>query len=151
MMKVIFTALTFIAFTAGVSISANAQLKVSDNKQINFIENSWTEALKQAAAQNKYIFVDTYTTWCGPCKIIKATTFKNDKAAAFFNRNFVNVSIDLEKGSGPQLASLWRIKSIPTLIIFDAKGNAVLGSEGLINAKDLISFGEQALAKKVGK
>jgi len=116
--------------------------------QINFIENSWTEALKQAAAQHKYIFVDAYASWCGPCKMLKATTFKNAKAAEFFNKNFVNVAIDMEKGQGPDLASQWGMQAYPTLIIFDSAGNPVLGTVGYIGSGDLIKFGQKALAKK---
>ena len=46
------------------------------NKQIIFIEDDFNEALKQAAAQNKYLFVDAYASWCGPCKMLKSTTFR---------------------------------------------------------------------------
>jgi thioredoxin 1 len=115
---------------------------------IVFIEDSWTEALKQAAAKKKYIFVDAYATWCGPCKMLKATTFKDEQAAAFFNANFVNVAIDMEKGQGPQLARQWQLQAYPTLIIFDAQGKPVLGSVGYIKANDLLRFGKQALLKK---
>ena len=114
---------------------------------IIFIENSWDEALKQAREQHKYIFVDAYTSWCGPCMMLKRQTFNNKKAADFFNTNFINLSLDIEKGAGPQFAALWQIKSIPTLIIFDAKGKPVLGTVGFINADDLIRFGKQALSK----
>ncbi len=114
---------------------------------INFIENSWDEALKQAASQNKYIFVDAYATWCGPCKMLKATTFRDDKAAAFYNSNFINVAIDMEKGRGPELAQQWGLTAYPTLIIFNQKGKPVLGTVGYIKADDLIRFGKQALKK----
>jgi thioredoxin 1 len=68
--------------------------------QINFIENSWSEALKQAAAKNKYIFVDAYASWCGPCKMLKATTFRNSKVAEFYNSNFINVAIEWKGETG---------------------------------------------------
>ena len=115
--------------------------------QINFIENSWSEALKQAAAKNKYIFVDAYATWCGPCKMLKATTFKNNKVAEFYNSNFVNVAIDMEKGDGPQLAAQWGLQAYPTMIIFNSKGKAVYGTVGFIRPDDLIKFGVKALNK----
>ena len=116
-------------------------------KQIIFIENAWDEALKQAAAQHKYIFVDAYATWCGPCKMLKATTFKNNKAAVFYNKNFINVALDMEKGRGPQLAAQWGLQAYPTLIIFNAAGKPVLGTVGFIKADDLIKFGQAALKK----
>ncbi len=119
----------------------------AQNKQIIFIENDFNEALKQAAAQNKYLFVDAYATWCGPCKMLKSTTFKNKKAAEFYNANFINVAIDMEKGQGPELAAQWGMQAYPTLIIFNPKGKPVLGSVGYIKADDLIKFGEAGLKK----
>src|SRR5438309_344808 len=105
-----------------------AQDKPVNDQQIVFIEDDWNAALKQAAAQHKYIFVDAYATWCGPCKMLKATTFKNKKAAEFYNKNFINIAIDMEKGVGPQLATQWRMQAYPTLIIFNPKGEPVLGT-----------------------
>ncbi|MDN5285375.1 MAG: hypothetical protein JWR38_1649 [Mucilaginibacter sp.] len=120
---------------------------VKHSTQIDFIENSWNEALKQAAAQNKYIFVDAYATWCGPCKMLKATTFKNNKVADFYNSNFINVAIDMEKGMGPALAAQWGLRAYPTLIIFSPKGKPVSGTVGFLKADDLLAFGVQALNK----
>jgi thiol:disulfide interchange protein len=115
---------------------------------IVFIEDSFDEALKQGKLQNKYIFVDAYATWCGPCKMLKARTFTDEKAADFFNANFVNVSIDMEKGQGPQLAAKWGMTAYPTLIIFNPQGKPVLGTVGYIKPNELIKFGQQGLASK---
>ncbi|MDB5024265.1 MAG: hypothetical protein JWP78_2020 [Mucilaginibacter sp.] len=129
-------------------VAADAQKQTSnDSRHIIFIEDAWNEALRQAAAQNKYIFVDAYASWCGPCKMLKLTTFKNSKAAEFYNKNFINVAIDMEKGQGPALATQWRMQAYPTLIIFNPKGEPVLGTVGYIKAADLIRFGEAALKK----
>ncbi|MDF2433132.1 MAG: thioredoxin 1 [Mucilaginibacter sp.] len=125
----------------------NASVTTANPSHIIFIENQWDEALKQARLQNKYIFVDAYASWCGPCKMLKAITFNNEKVAAFYNSNFINVSIDMEKGQGPALAAQWQLQAYPTLIIFNPKGQAVLGTVGFIKADDLIRFGKQALSK----
>ena len=142
-MKVFFRAIIVLMLTGITAYAQNG-----NSNQINFIENSWPEALKQAAAQNKYIFVDAYATWCGPCKMLKATTFKNKNAAAFYNQNFINVALDMEKGNHPQLAQQWGMRAYPTLIIFDSKGKIVLNTVGFIGAKDLLRFGEEALRRK---
>jgi thioredoxin 1 len=137
-------AFTFLA--AIYPLKGNAQ-DAKASTQINFIENSLPEALKQAAAKNKYIFVDAYAIWCGPCKMLKATTFKNNKVAQFYNSNFINVAIDMEKGDGPQLAAQWGLQAYPTLIILNAKGKPVFGTVGFINADELIKFGVKGLNK----
>ncbi len=115
---------------------------------INFIEDSFDEALKQAAIQHKYVFVDAYASWCGPCKLLKAKTFTNNRVADFYNANFINVSIDMEKGRGPELAAKWGMRAYPTLIIFSPDGKPVLGTEGFMGADELIRFGKQGLAKQ---
>jgi len=116
-------------------------------KQINFIEGSWELALKKAKAEHKYIFVDAYAVWCGPCKLLKATTFKNHQVGVFFNKNFVNLSINMEKGSGIQLAGKWGIEAYPTILILDPDGNLLTGYTGYIEAGDLLEFGKKALMK----
>ena len=78
---------------------------------IVFADVSFKEALRQAGLQNKHVFVDAYASWCGPCKLLKATTFHNKKAAEFYNANFINISIDMEKGEGPYLAGAWGIQA----------------------------------------
>ncbi len=138
-----------IAFVTMLSIHVIAQSKSSKKEEMHFIEDAWPAALKQAAAENKYIFVDAYATWCGPCKMLKATTFKDPKVIAFYNKNFINVSMDMEKGMGPKLAAEWRMEAYPTLIIFSPKGKPVLGSVGYIKASDMLKFGQEALAKKM--
>jgi thiol:disulfide interchange protein len=148
MKKILHTTCFVILFNIVFSFTVKAQETVSKSStQINFIENSWNEALKQAARQNKYIFVDAYASWCGPCKMLKATTFKNNKVADFYNDNFVNVAIDMEKGQGPALAAQWGLQAYPTMIIFTSKGKPVSGTVGYIRANDLIKFGKQALNK----
>lgn len=115
------------------------------SKQILFIENSLSTALKKAKADRKYIFVDAYAIWCAPCRQLKLSTFKDRKATDFFNTNFVNVSLDMEKGEGINLALKWDVQEYPTLLILDYNGKVILRSIGYLNAKQLIDFGKQAL------
>ncbi|MFI5452917.1 thioredoxin family protein [Pedobacter sp. UC225_61] len=115
------------------------------NKRISFIEHTFSIALKKAKAERKFIFVDAYATWCGPCRQLKVTTFKDAKVADFFNTNFVNVGLDMEKGEGINLALKWDVQEYPTLLILDYNGKVVFRSIGYLNAKQLIDFGKQVL------
>jgi thiol:disulfide interchange protein len=147
LLTIAFIAVFFMACSFDVKGQGASKAKARASSEINFIENSWGEALKQAAAQNKYIFVDAYATWCGPCKLLKATTFKNNKVAEFYNSNFINVALDMEKGQGPELAAQWGLQAYPTMIVFTPKGKPVYGTVGFIKPDDLIKFGVQALNK----
>lgn len=114
---------------------------------IQFIESNWNKALLEAKKQNKLIFLDAYASWCGPCKLLKRNTFPNKAAGDFFNKNFINVAIDMEKGDGPALAGKFSVRAYPTLIIADANGNMITYTEGFINPTELISFGMHGISK----
>ncbi|WP_158544313.1 thioredoxin family protein [Pedobacter miscanthi] len=115
--------------------------------QVNFIENSWTSAVEKAKKEHKYIFVDAYAVWCGPCKLLKTTTFRDRKIAEYFNKNFVNLSLDMEKGDGAKLSEKWEIEAYPTLLIVDPEGRVISGHVGFITATDLLKFGQDPKIK----
>lgn len=118
---------------------------------IQFIEEDWNKALKEAKEQHKLIFLDAYASWCGPCKLLKRNTFPDKNAGDFFNKNFVNVAVDMEKGYGPTLLQQYAINAFPTLIIADASGNMVAYTRGYINSRQLIEFGKFGLSRYQNK
>ncbi len=97
----------------------------SQNRSITFIEKPWTEILALAKSQNKLIFMDAYTTWCGPCKWMAANMFTKDTLADYYNREFLCVHFDMEKGEGLQLAQLYQVRAYPTLLFINANGEMV--------------------------
>lgn len=120
----------------------------STEEGIKFVESNWALAKAEAKKQNKLIFLDAYTTWCGPCKMLKRNTFPDKAAGEFFNKNFINVALDMEKGDGLAVAATYQVNAYPTLIITDADGNLVTYTKGYIDAKQLIEFGKHGLSKK---
>lgn len=115
---------------------------------IKFIEENWSKALSEAKKQNKLIFLDAYTSWCGPCKMLKKNTFPNKAAGELFNKNFINIALDMEKGDGPAIAEKYNVTAYPTLIITDADGNIITYTRGYVEAPQLIEFGKYGLSKK---
>lgn len=115
---------------------------------IQFIEADWSKALAEAKKQHKLIFLDAYASWCGPCKLLKKKTFPDKAAGDFFNKNFINVAIDMEKGDGPSLGEKFRVTAYPTLIIADAEGNILTYTQGYTSPKQLIEFGQHGLSQK---
>lgn len=122
--------------------------RIAASSEIFFIEQDWDKATSLAKEQNKLIFLDLYATWCGPCKMLKKNTFADQEVAGFFNENFINITVDAEKGLGPKLAKTYRISGYPTLIITNHKGEPVLYTMGYLNAKQIIDFAKQAIEKK---
>ena len=70
---------------------------------VNFHELPFDDLLSQAKKEDKLIFIDAYTTWCGPCKMMDAKVFSDSQVAQAFNERFINAKFDMEKGEGISL------------------------------------------------
>jgi thioredoxin 1 len=122
----------------GVSAEGRKNDGKAEEKGIQFTEAKWAEVLKRAKAENKVIFFDAYTTWCGPCKMMQKNIFTRADVAEVFNKNFVNVKVDMESGEGPGLAKKYPIEGYPTLFFISPKGKVVKKILGYQNAEQLL-------------
>ena len=112
---------------------------------VNFRQDDWQNVVSQAKAQKKLIFVDIYTTWCGPCKEMDKKTFTDISVGDKFNARFINYKVDAEKGFGINLAKRYNVTSYPTCLFIDANENPVYKQEGLLRASDLLKEADMVL------
>jgi thiol-disulfide isomerase/thioredoxin len=112
---------------------------------VKFETGTWSEVLAKAKSSNRLIFMDAYTVWCGPCKMMAKETFTNADAADFFNKNFVNVKMDMEKGEGIQLAEQYNVRAYPTLLFIDGDGKVAHLGLGYHDPARFIALGQTAL------
>jgi len=140
-MKMIFKfkfliALVFAACLSSVRLYA---------QEINFISGDVHSAREKAKESNKLIFVDAYTSWCGPCKWMAKNVFTNPEVAAVYNEKFVCLKLDMEKGDGVEFAQKYDVNSYPTFLFLDAEGNRVHQTCGKKDAGAFIKDGKDAL------
>jgi thioredoxin-related protein len=83
------------------------------------------QASAKAKAENKLIFLDCYTQWCGPCKKMARDVFPQEQVGAFMNPRFVNLKIDMESAYGAPLAKKLQIQAYPTFVIFNADAQEI--------------------------
>tara|TARA_B110000037_G_scaffold73775_1_gene88597 strand:+ start:218 stop:1417 length:1200 start_codon:yes stop_codon:yes gene_type:complete len=113
---------------------------------IAFFKGTFEEAKAYAQKEDKLIFMDAYAAWCGPCKRMAKNVFPTKEAGDFFNENFVNVKMDMEKGEGRPLAKKYSVGSYPTLLFLDYNGEVVYQTKGARrDAASLIALGKKAL------
>lgn len=67
---------------------------ISNAQQIQWM--SLDEALAAQKETPKKIFMDVYTKWCGPCKLLDRKTFANPQLAAYVSEHFYAVKFDAE-------------------------------------------------------
>lgn len=137
------TSLYASVFVSALALSVSAQ-----TKNIAFEHVAFKDLKAKAAKENKLIFVDAYTTWCGPCKYMAKNIFTNDTVADFYNANFVNAKIDMEKGEGVELAKQYEVMCYPNLLFIDGNGNIVHRVAGSMNASEFVKLGKQAMQKE---
>jgi thioredoxin-related protein len=149
MMKTLFTVLLL------VTIRCAAQ----DSSAINFENDiSWQETKEKAKKTNKIIFLDAYTTWCGPCKEMEANIFPQKKVFSFFNDHFINFKIQIDKtpqdservknryNDAKQIEGTYDITSYPTYLFINGDGivvHFIVG--GTADAEEFITKAKAAL------
>lgn len=130
----------------GLLILASLQWVFAEDG-IHFFKGTMEEAQAQAAKEHKIIFMDAYTSWCGPCKRMAKDVFSDAEVGKFFNKHFINIKVDMEKGEGPRLAGKYRVNSYPTLLFLDEKGEVVHAAKGGRPADQFLGLGKIALGK----
>ena len=111
--------LAVMALTFVIAKATNNNEIDAGNPGINFNHQSWKEIVNKAKTDNKLIFVDFYTQWCGPCYNMATTVFTLPAVGSFYNNNFVCAKIDTENGEGIELAKKYGIHSYPTYLFID--------------------------------
>ncbi|MES1250224.1 MAG: DUF255 domain-containing protein, partial [Chitinophaga rupis] len=129
------------------SLAINKQ-KNANTRSITFAKDSWKDVLKKAKAQNKLIFLDAQTTWCRPCIMMAKDIFTLDRVADFYNANFINVTMDMEKGDGPAVRKKYDINAYPTFLYVDGDGKLVHHDGGYQEADRFLKNGQTALSNK---
>ena len=120
-------------------------------KGVNFNEGkTFAEVLALAKKEGKPVFVDCYTSWCGPCKMMANKEFPKKEAGDYFNKKFVNWKVDMEKGEGVGLAKRYDVNAFPTFLILDADGNLTGRCVGAAGITDFIKKVEDAMKEEKG-
>ncbi|MGQ1909066.1 thioredoxin family protein [Marinifilum sp. RC60d5] len=112
---------------------------------IAFEHGTYAEALAKAKKENKMVFMDCYTTWCGPCKMLAKNIFPQKEVGDFFNKHYVSVKMDMEKGEGIELMKKYEVKAFPTLLFLDDNGVVLHKMVGGSDAAGLIGEAKAAL------
>ena len=84
------------------------------------------QAVEQAKKENKHVFIDFYTDWCGPCKLMAAQVFPMKEMGDYFNPKYISIKQNAGKGGdGEKSAEKFGVKAYPTFVILDGNGELV--------------------------
>ncbi|MCT4647538.1 MAG: thioredoxin family protein [Carboxylicivirga sp.] len=111
----------------------------SFSQGIEFFHGTWEECKAEAKKENKKIFIDFYTKWCGPCRAMTKKIFPLPAVGELYNEHFINYKVDAEVGEGSALAKQYEVKGYPTFIYADAEGKSIYEGSS-IGASDEAGF-----------
>lgn len=112
---------------------------MAQEEGMRFENLSFEQALEKARAENKLVFVDCYTSWCGPCKRMMNSVFPQKEVGDYMNATFVNLKCDMEKGEGPELKERFRVAAFPTYVIVHPDGSIAHKFLGAMSASDFLA------------
>ncbi len=145
--------LVYLVFFVMFGISSQAQ-------KINWM--SFDQAISAQKKSLKPIFIDVYTNWCPPCKLLDEQTFSNEELANYINENFYAVKFNAEgnesitfsgktfknprydasransRNSMHEFAYHLKVQAYPTMIVIGKDAKIDKNILGFRNAKQLL-------------
>lgn len=116
------------------SLLVNAQVDTM-YKGIKFEDGlTWEQIREKALRDHKYIFMDCFTTWCGPCRNMERTTYSNEQVGAYVNSKFISVKVQMDTSTrdsdrvkkwyaqSQDIRQQYQIVNFPTYLFFSSNG-----------------------------
>lgn len=111
---------------------------------IKFDNSAFPEIISKADKEYKLVFINAYTYWCNPCKLMAKNIFTLQSVSEYYNQHFINVNINTEKDVGIKLVEKYQIKSYPTYLFINGKGELIHRGLGYFTEKEFIQLGKDA-------
>lgn len=118
---------------------------MASTQGIVFFNGTFEEALAKAKSEEKVLFIDAFTKWCGPCKKMSKFVFTEENVGNYFNKNFINLKLDMEEQDGLKFGKKYPVSAYPTLIFMDGDGKVIKKVKGAQQPEGLITLGKKAL------
>jgi thiol:disulfide interchange protein len=133
------------------AVNTDPEMEIKPTRVVFNNSNDLAVALQKAQKEKKVIFVDFYTTWCYPCKIMDQGAFSDWDVADYLENNCVAMKVDAEKGTGVILGTEFGIKAFPTLVFIDPNGIELTRKEGSLGIEEFKVFMKSSVWKYKGQ
>lgn len=117
---------------------------------------NWQQIQEKAKAENKYIFVDCYANWSGPCKAMAKDVYPNDSVSRFMNDKFISVKVKMDTSEGDDeavkawytdahsLMITYKINAFPSFLFFSPEGKILHRDLGYKKPADFVQIAANA-------
>ncbi|MBT8191484.1 MAG: thioredoxin family protein [Bacteroidia bacterium] len=104
------------------------------------------DILDEAKKENKGVFLDIYTDWCLPCKMMDEEVFSDKDLGKYYRDNFICYKVDAEKANGPDLVFLYDVQVYPTLLFLDHNGRVLIRKKGAAFQSEMYDLADEAMS-----
>lgn len=116
----------------------------AENSPITIVKQDYKRALELAKEQDKLLFIDFYTVWCGPCKQLDKYVFHNDSLKGLLGQQVVLLQYDAEQDTTFHLSKKYHVRSYPTGLLLTPEGRVLTRRSGF-SGSDAASLGSSVL------
>jgi len=128
----------FAILLLSISITLPAKASTAAPSYLELHTGDFNSALKKASQDGKLLMVDFYADWCQPCKWMDKTTFTNTGVVDMLNSNFITYKANIDTKDGFLTKEKYGIQFLPTILIFNTKGELVERLESTMPAEKLL-------------
>lgn len=122
-----------------------AAMAVADG--VKFQDLTYEEAAARAAADDKIVFIDFFTTWCLPCKEMDRTTFQDPEVAAWLAEHAIALKVDAEENeTNEALAARFGVKSFPNYVYLTPEGELLDRITGKKDSEEFLELSASVIA-----
>jgi thioredoxin-related protein len=138
MYRLLHSCLLFTAIALSVHLATAQDNRDNRDKGVHFEHDlSWSAIQARAMTENKYIFMDCFATWCGPCRYMRTTVFPQEESGNFFNDRFISVEVQMDTtvkdnehikswyADAHRIMTQYAIQAFPTYLIFAPNGQVL--------------------------
>ena len=99
---------------------------------------SYDEAMALNKSQNKKVYINFFTDWCGYCRKMEKETFTDEKVISYLNANYLPVRVNAEKDR--KVAAQYRAFSYPDNTFLTEKGEFIGKQPGYLDPKGFLKI-----------
>jgi len=118
---------------------------------------SWSQVLQKATQEQKFIFMDCYATWCGPCKKMDLEVYPKQWVGDYINTHFISIKVQMDTGkddaefikvwyaNAQEIKREYKVSKLPTYLFFSPNGIIVHRSSGAMTDSSFLALATDAM------
>lgn len=109
---------------------------------------SYEEGMVLSKIEKKKVFLHFYADWCGFCRKMANTTFKDSSLINYLNDNFMPIMVNTDRE--PQTAGTYGVSGLPTTVFLTEMGEPIFTVPGYIPTDTLMSMLKEINGLEIG-